>query len=692
MDDKREVSEETRNGGAKAPFKFFHSSHQIVGSNPSDITAPTDKAVADFVNSSIATNSGRFQGTYETVGDLPLSGVRDNDYAFVVTVKPDGNPEYDRYKFSAQAGWMFEYRLNNSGFTAAQWAAITSGLSAADKARLDAMEDGAQENRIETVKVNGTAVEPVDKAVDIAVPTKTSDIENDSDFATNAGTVHKTGDETVMGVKTFGDSPVVPTVSQTSDSSGKAASTKWVGSKIAAWWDNLRKTAAVEFAQSVKAVGGFIGNLTGDVTGHASEDVPQTRKVAGHALTMDVELSASDVGALPDTTTHVSGDVPVTRKVNDYPLSTDITLTAADVKALPDTTVIPPAAKGSSHITVASDGTVSVKDVVVFEKSTKGDMTAVVIGARGTTSPNGRGSLHVGPSGATSGNYAMTQGMGCTASGDYAHAEGYATTASAIAAHAEGEATIASGAYSHAGGTYTQAKGANSHAIGARATANNTGTFVWNGQTDSSVIPGEYADHGAGTFNVNPSGGAAGFYIGSKKLSELIPTMPTVNNGTLTIKTGDTTKGTFTANQADGTTVSLAKVAGTGAYGDLTGLPRLFSGSVLDIGFKQYRDIASGAAQSIIAYDSDFPITYAEESDSWYAILRVYNQSTSSTTVTLDNFVSTADQWTCSLGAHEGKIFHLGDWSYVSGLGVSCCTVKSSSAKINIDALFILTP
>lgn len=80
MDDKREVSEETRNGGANAPFKFFHSSHQIVGSNPSDITAPTDKAVADFVNSSIATNSGRFQGTYETVGDLPLSGVRDTEF------------------------------------------------------------------------------------------------------------------------------------------------------------------------------------------------------------------------------------------------------------------------------------------------------------------------------------------------------------------------------------------------------------------------------------------------------------------------------------------------------------------------------------------------------------------------------------------------------------------------------------
>ena len=73
-----------------------------------------------------------------------------------------------------------------------------------------------------------------------------------------------------------------------------------------------------------------------------------------------VELTASDVDALPDTTViptttseleNTSGFitindvgasfVPVTRKVNNKALSSDITLTASDVGALPDTTVIP---------------------------------------------------------------------------------------------------------------------------------------------------------------------------------------------------------------------------------------------------------------------------------------------------------------------------------------------------------------
>lgn len=50
--------------------------------------------------------------------------------------------------------------------------------------------EGGQPNVIETVKVNGTALTPTNKAVDVIVPTKTSDLTNDgdgtSDFATEA--------------------------------------------------------------------------------------------------------------------------------------------------------------------------------------------------------------------------------------------------------------------------------------------------------------------------------------------------------------------------------------------------------------------------------------------------------------------------------------------------------------------------
>lgn len=52
--------------------------------------------------------------------------------------------------------------------------------------RIDTLEGvGSQANVIETIKVNGTAQTIKDKAVDITVPTKTSQLENDKKFQTD---------------------------------------------------------------------------------------------------------------------------------------------------------------------------------------------------------------------------------------------------------------------------------------------------------------------------------------------------------------------------------------------------------------------------------------------------------------------------------------------------------------------------
>ena len=51
-----------------------------------------------------------------------------NDYAFVVTTDQAGNIVYKRYKYNGTT-WLFEYDLNNSSFTAAQWATINSGVT-----------------------------------------------------------------------------------------------------------------------------------------------------------------------------------------------------------------------------------------------------------------------------------------------------------------------------------------------------------------------------------------------------------------------------------------------------------------------------------------------------------------------------------------------------------------------------------
>lgn len=67
----------------------------------------------------------------------------------------------------------------------------TNDYTTAEKNKLAGIASGAQANVIESVKVNGTKVEPSSKAVDITVPTKVSQLTNDSDFQ-NATQVNAT--------------------------------------------------------------------------------------------------------------------------------------------------------------------------------------------------------------------------------------------------------------------------------------------------------------------------------------------------------------------------------------------------------------------------------------------------------------------------------------------------------------------
>ena len=111
----------------------------------SDSKYPTDKAVAEFVNSSIATNTANYISNngepFTSVEQLEAySGpVTNNDYAFVTGTDSEGNTYYDRYKASVSGStvtWALEYRLNNSSFTAAQWSAINSGITSALVAKI----------------------------------------------------------------------------------------------------------------------------------------------------------------------------------------------------------------------------------------------------------------------------------------------------------------------------------------------------------------------------------------------------------------------------------------------------------------------------------------------------------------------------------------------------------------------------
>ena len=67
----------------------------------------------------------------------------------------------------------------------------TNDYTTAEKQKLSGIASGAQVNVIESVKVNGTALTPSSKAVNVTVPTKISQLTNDSGYqsATNVESI-----------------------------------------------------------------------------------------------------------------------------------------------------------------------------------------------------------------------------------------------------------------------------------------------------------------------------------------------------------------------------------------------------------------------------------------------------------------------------------------------------------------------
>lgn len=109
---------------------------------PQAATADNQLADKEFVNSSIATATATFRGTFATLAALEATPADRNDYAFWAHKDEDGNTCYDKYTYDGSA-WKFEYRLNNSSFTAAQWGAINSGITGALVTRLSGISDWA---------------------------------------------------------------------------------------------------------------------------------------------------------------------------------------------------------------------------------------------------------------------------------------------------------------------------------------------------------------------------------------------------------------------------------------------------------------------------------------------------------------------------------------------------------------------
>ena len=227
------------------------------------------------------------------------------------------------------------------------------------KNKLDGIENGAQVNVIEVVKRNGVALPVTDKAVDVAVPTTTSSLTNDSGYITNE----------VNDLVNYYDKDETDTLIATEAETRDAADLNLQG-----------QIDAISSASDVVDVVGTYAELQNYDTSKLSDnDIIKvlTDETHDDAISYyrwnDATNAFTYIGSQGPFYTKSETDatfVPQTRTINGKGLNSDVVLTAADVNALPASTVIPTV--NDATLTIQKNGTT----VATFTANSAQNVTA----------------------------------------------------------------------------------------------------------------------------------------------------------------------------------------------------------------------------------------------------------------------------------------------------------------------------
>ena len=311
----------------------------------------------------------------------------------------------------------------------------------------------AQANVIEIVKVNGTALTPSNKAVNVTVPTTVTELTDSSSYAkktdipttlpANGGNADTVNNHTVESN--------VPTDAVFTDTTYKSVTQTEDGLMSAA--DKV-KLDGVEVGATKTLI---------DIELSSTSANPVQNKAVTDALN-----NKADKSKYGDTTINVGRKASTT--VGAYSTAEGYQTTASE---------------NSSHAegyqTTASGGT-SHAEGLQAEASGESSHAECY-----RTTASGDNSHAEGQSTTASGIVSHAEGADTAASGFCSHAEGESTNANGDDSHAEGFFTEASGKYSHAEGKYTTASGESSHAEGGYTTASGLASHAEGSNYKSSV-------------------------------------------------------------------------------------------------------------------------------------------------------------------------------------------------------------
>lgn len=613
---------------------------------PADATISNKLADKEFVNSSISTNTAKFIGTFIDVPTLEAySGtVTNNDYAFVVNsvITNNGsdwttfndldaydkslvtnfdyawvingsnfdlyrfdilsqewglrvsntqktsvtlNNAYNRYKATVSGStviWGWEYTLNNSSFTAAQWAAINSLITADTKVTHTANTAVGNSTTPVYVGSNG-AVSPINYTIEKSVPSNAEFTDTTYTFATGStdGTIAISvdgGTPSDVSVCGLGSAAYTHSTDYATASQGSKADTAIQSVTTG----STNGTISVDSSDvSVYGLGSAAytnsSSYATSSQGTKADSAIQSVKVNGSALTPDAN-KAVDITA-------------VTSVNNVSPVNGNVTISTSDITN--DSNFIANTSTGSSGLTILGTANTQTGAINIGQDSTSTNSFATAIGYSADATAS----------------IATAVGCNATASGSSATAVGQYTTASGMSSTAIGDGAEASSVISTAMGAYAKATNAGAIQIG-MGTNNAPSTLavgfgtnkeyqLLNGVT--GLIPDERLSSNiartsdlstvatSGSYNDltnkptipeaqvnsdwNASSGVAQI-LNKPSLSTVAttgdyndltnkPTIPTVGNGTITFTQGGATKGTITTNQSVDATIALDAGGGT---------------------------------------------------------------------------------------------------------------------------------
>lgn len=296
---------------------------------------------------------------------------------------------------------------NDSNFVVdANYVHTDNNFTTTLKNKLDGIASGAQVNTLESVKVNGSPLTIIDKAVDISVPTNNNQLTNGAGYqvasdVTSAISTHNSANDAHTDIRTAISTEATNRIAADASLQSQIDAISAASDVV----DVVATYAALQAYDTTKLNNNDIIKVLDDEEHDDSVGYYRWKIVAGGTNHWDYIGSEGPYYTVAEADAEF---VPQTRTINNIALDSNITLTASDVGALPSNTTI-----GNAILTIQKNGT----DVATFGANATSAVTAnitVPTSVSGTVSqPSFTGTQgNISVSGTPSGSVAVAVGSG----------------------------------------------------------------------------------------------------------------------------------------------------------------------------------------------------------------------------------------------------------------------------------------